>query len=130
HLRSRDVMDGSPEASELVYGALARREPVKSSAPTTVEYLTAIEEARADAVVVITPATEFTGMYRNAAVAAEISARPSVVVDSRTAAAAQGLIVLAASEAAEAGGSFDDVVAVARDAVLRADLVAALASSE
>jgi DegV family protein with EDD domain len=130
HLRSRDVMDGRPDASELVYGALARREPVKSSAPTAVEYLTAIEEAHADAVVVITPATEFTGMYRNAAVAAEISARPAVVVDSRTAAAAQGLVVLAASEAAEAGGSLEEVVAVARDAVLRAELVAALESIE
>jgi fatty acid-binding protein DegV len=89
HLRSRDIDDGTTEASELVYGALARREPVKSSAPTAVEYLTAIEEAVSDSVVVITPAAEFTGMYRNAAVAAEISGRPAIVVDSRTAAAAQ-----------------------------------------
>jgi DegV family protein with EDD domain len=128
HLRARDILDGSPSASELVYGALARREPVKSSAPTTVEYMTAIEEAPTDAVVIITPATEFTGMHRNAAVAAEISGRPAIVVDSRTAAAAQGLVALAAAEAADAGGSLEDVVAVARDAVRRAELVAALES--
>jgi DegV family protein with EDD domain len=130
HLRSRDVLDATSGASDLVYEALAQREPVKSSAPTTVEYLTAIEEARSDAVVVITPATEFTGMYRNAAVAAEISERSAVVVDSRTAAAAQGLVVLAAWEAAEAGASVDDVVATAGDAASRADLVAALESVE
>ena len=126
HLRSRDILDGTPAASELVYRALARREPVKSSAPTAVEYLTAIEEARSDAVMVITPAAEFTGMYRNAAVAAEIAGRPAVVVDSRTAAAAQGLVVLAASQAAQAGASLDEVVAEAQDAASRADLVAAL----
>lgn len=130
HLRSRDIADGTPGASELVYDALAQREPVKSSAPTTVEYLTAIEEARSDAVVVITPAEEFTGMYRNAAVAAEISGRQALVVDSRTAAAAQGLVVLAAWEAAEAGASAREVVAAARDAAGRADLVAALESVE
>ena len=130
HLRSRDIADGTSEASELVYGALSRREPIKSSAPTTVEYLTAMEESGADAVVVITPAAEFTGMYRNAAVAAEISSRPTIVVDSRTAAAAQGLVVLAAAEAARAGASTDDVVAASRDAARRVDLVAALESVE
>jgi DegV family protein with EDD domain len=130
HLRSEDIVDGSPGASDLVYRALAQREPVKSSAPTTVEYLTAIEEARSDAVVVITPAAEFTGMYRNAAVAAEISSRSAVVVDSRTAAAAQGLVALTALEAAESGASVQEVVTVAREAALRAELVAALRSVE
>jgi DegV family protein with EDD domain len=130
HLRSRDIDDGTTEASELVYGALARREPVKSSAPTAVEYLTAIEEAVSDSVVVITPAAEFTGMYRNAAVAAEISGRPAIVVDSRTAAAAQGLVVLAAAETAGAGGSAEEVAEAAVDAARRVDLVAALESVE
>jgi len=130
HLRSRDILDGTAGASELVYHALAQREPVKSSAPTTMEYLTAVEEARSDSVVVITPAAEFTGMYRNAAVAAEIAGCPAVVVDSRTAAAAQGLVVLAAGQAAVAGAAVDEVVAAARDAASRADLVAALESIE
>lgn len=129
-LRSGDISDATEGAADLVYQALARGEPVKSSAPTTLEYLNTIEEAAADAVVVITPATEFTGMYRNASVAAEISRRPAVVIDSRTAAAAQGLVVLAAHEAAEAGESVDDVAAAAREAAGRAELVAALQSLE
>src|SRR5688572_23475110 len=71
HLRSGDISDATEGAADLVYEALARGEPVKSSAPTTLEYLTAMEEAPADSVLVITPAAEFTGMHRNAAVAAE-----------------------------------------------------------
>lgn len=130
HLRSGDISDATEGADELVYQALARGEPVKSSAPTTLEYLTAIEEAPADTVVVITPATEFTGMYRNAAVAAEISRRPAVVIDSRTAAAAQGLVVVAADDAAEAAGNLDQVAAAAREAAGRAELVAALHTVE
>jgi DegV family protein with EDD domain len=130
HLRSEDLVDGAPGAAEVVYGALARGDPVKSSAPTAMEYLAAIEESRADAVVVITPAEEFTGMYRNASVAAEISRRPAAVIDSRTAAAAQGLVVLTAWEAAANGAPMDDVVATARDAARRAELVAALRSVE
>lgn len=130
HLRSGDLTDGSPGAAGLVYDALAHHEPVKSSAPTTVEYLAAIEESRADAVVVVTPAEEFTGMHRNAAVAAEVSSRPAVVVDSRTAAAAQGLVVLAAWEAAAAGGSLEEVAEAARDAARRAELLAALDTVE
>ncbi|MGH2555132.1 MAG: DegV family protein [Actinomycetota bacterium] len=130
HLRSGDISDSTEGAAELVYRALTRGEPVKSSAPTTLEYVNAIEEAPADAVVVITPAAEFTGMHRNATVAAEISQRPAVVVDSRTAAAAQGLVVLAADDAAEAGGSIDEVAAAAREAAGRAELVAALQTVE
>jgi DegV family protein with EDD domain len=126
HLPSGDLRDGMEDAPRLVYEALARDEPVKSSAPSTLEYLTAMEEAEGDGVVVITPATEFTVMYRNAAVAAEICRRPAAVVDSRTAAAAHGLVVTAALEAAEAGGSLEDVVAAAEDASRRAELVAAL----
>src|SRR3989442_8756019 len=103
HLPSGDIRDGMEEAGEVVYRSLARGESVKSSAPSTLESLAAMEGARGDPVAV-TPAAEFTAMYRNAAVAAEISARPIAVVDSRTAAAAHGLVVLAAAEVASAGG--------------------------
>src|SRR5947208_7945840 len=93
HLPSGDLLDGMGEAGPLVYRALARGETVKSSAPSPLEYLAAIEQSDGD-VVVITPATEFTAMYRSAAVAAEISGPRVSVVDSRTAAAAHGLVVL------------------------------------
>jgi DegV family protein with EDD domain len=125
HLPSGDLRDGMGEAGPMVYRALARGEVVKSSAPSPVEYLSAIDQAKGD-VVVITPATEFTAMYRNAAVAAEVCDRPVPVVDSRTAAAAHGLVVLAAAQVAATGGSADDVVVQAEDAGRRVELVAAL----
>jgi DegV family protein with EDD domain len=125
HLPSGDLRDGMGDAGPVVYGALERGEVVKSSAPSPVEYLAAIERVQGD-VVVISPATEFTAMYRNAAVAADISGRPVPVVDSRTAAAAHGLVVLAAAEVAAAGGKVQDVVDCAEDAGRRAELVAAL----
>jgi len=125
HLPSGDIRDGMEEAGDVVYRSLARGESVKSSAPSPLEYLAAMEGAEGDPVAV-TPAVEFTAMYRNAAVAAEISARPVAVVDSRTAAAAQGLVVLAAAEVAAAGGGTEAVVRAAEDAGRRAELVAAL----
>lgn len=126
---SEELADGMPGASRRVYEALQRGEPVKSSAPTALEYLTAIEEAPGDAVVIITPAVEFTGMWGNAWAATDLAERPAVVVDSRTAAAAQGLVALEACEAA-ASGSLQEVVATAEDAARRADLVASLPGVE
>jgi DegV family protein with EDD domain len=130
HLPSGDIDDGTPRASELVYGALAAGEPVKSSAPATVEYLSAIEEAGGSSVVVITPAIEFTVMYRNAVLAAEVAVRPATVVDSRAAAAAHGLVVMAAAEVAAAGGTEAEVVRAAEEASRRAELVGVLDSLE
>ena len=130
HLPSGDFDDGTPRAPELVYAALAAGEPVKSSAPPTVEYLTAIEGIDAPAVVVITPAIEFTVMYRNAVLAAEVAERKVSVVDSRAAAAAHGLVVLAAAEAAASGASESEVVRAAEDASRRAELVGVLDSLE
>ena len=130
HLPSGDVHDGSPNAPQLVYGALQAGEPVKSSAPPTVEYLSAIEEADAPSVVVITPAIEFTVMYRNAVLAAEMAERTVTVVDSRSAAAAHGLVVMAAAEAAAGGASEGEVVRAAEDASRRAELVGVLDSLE
>jgi len=125
HLPTGDLRDDTPEAGTMVYEAMARGEPVKSSAPSTLEYLAAMEQGEGD-VVVITPAAEFTAMYRNAAVAAEIAGGRAAVVDSRTAAAAQGLVTLAAADVAATGGSAGAVVRAAEDAGRRAELVAAL----
>lgn len=126
HLPDRDLHDGMAEAPSAVYAALRRGDPVKSSAPTPAQYLTAIDEREADGVLVITPAAEFTGMLRSATIAADLAAGPVTVVDSRTAAAAQGLVVLAAAEAASSGAGLDQATAAAEEAARRADLVAAL----
>jgi DegV family protein with EDD domain len=120
----RDGVDLKPEA---LYQALARGQSVKSAAPSAFDYLDAVEAGGRPAVIV-TPAREFTHMYRNAALAAEMASVAVTVVDSRSATAGHGLVVMAAAEAREAGGGVDDVVAAAEDASERVDLVACLES--
>jgi hypothetical protein len=126
HLQDRDVSGDDPSAARLVYEALARRDAVKSSAPTVVEYLQALPPTGDDGAVVIAPAAEFTAMVTNASLAADLAEADVRVVDSRTAAAAQGLVVLAAAEAAAEGASLDEVEAAAYDGAGRARLVATL----
>jgi DegV family protein with EDD domain len=121
-----EYRDGVDLDASTMYEALANGVPVKSSAPTALDYLDAIEETEADRVVVVTPATEFTWMYRNACLAQELASKPVAVVDSRSATAGHGLVVLAAAEAQEAGGTLGDVVAAAEDAASRVDLVGCL----
>ena len=126
HLPDADYLDGVDQLASGVYRALERDEPVKSSPPSVVEYFAAIEEAGAPSVIVVTPATEFTTMYRNARLAAEMAGPHVTVVDSRTAAAGHGLVVLAGAEAASAGASPAEVIRTMEQASARVDLVASL----
>lgn len=103
-------------------------EAMKSSPPTVLDYFEAIEDSDRDAAVVLTPAVEFTVMRRHAEAAADLANREVHVVDTRTAAAAQGLVVLAALRAAQDGATAEAVADVARRAAARADLVAVLDS--
>lgn len=120
------------EASDLdvdpadVYARLARHEAVKSQAPSPATYLDAIEAGDHDGAIVLTPADEFTVMAHHARLAAELAVRPTVVVDTRTAAAGHGLVVRAAAIAAAAGATLDEVSATARDAAQRVELIAAM----
>jgi DegV family protein with EDD domain len=98
--------------------------------PFVTEYLAAVEAGDADAAVVVTPAIEFAAMFRNAALAAELSTRPCVTIDARTAAGGQALVVLAGAEAAAGGARLDDVVRVIEDASRRVEVVASLATLE
>ena len=107
-----------------VWRALRHGEEVKTRAPSVLEYLLAMEEPGYDDAVVITAAATFTGMHEHAVQAAGMTARPVVVVDSRTAAAAQGLIVGVALDAAAAGARSADVAALAAAAATRARLMA------
>jgi DegV family protein with EDD domain len=116
----------SPDTASRVYAALAAGETVRSSPPTAVEFLKAIEDGDFDSAVVVTPAVEFTVMYRNASVAARLASRAVEVVDCRTAAAAQSLVVLAVLDAVGRGATAQEAAAAARRAAERADLVAAL----
>jgi DegV family protein with EDD domain len=128
HIGSEEFRNGIDLEPAKLYAALERDLPVKSAAPSPLDYLDAIEAVGDQPAVIVTPATEFTRMYRNAVLGAELSARSIAVVDSRSATAGHGLVVLAAAQARDAGGSLDDVVAAAEDAAARVELVAALES--
>ena len=120
-----DPPDGAP-----VPEALAREELAGANHPFVTEYLQAIESPDFDSAVVITPAIEFATMYRNAALAAEFATRPVALIDARTAAAGQALVVLAGAEAAAEGAGMEDVVHVVEEAARRVELVASLATLE
>ena len=107
-----------------------REELAGANHPFVTEYLQAIESPEFDAAVVIAPAIEFATMYRNAALAAEFATRPVVLVDARTAAAGQALVVLAGAEAAANGAGIEEVVRVVEEASRRVELVASLATLE
>lgn len=128
HLPGADRPDGGEDLPLLVYEALEADQPVKSSPPSVAEYLAAIEEAEADAVVVVTPAALYTAMGANAALAASLATRQAVVVDSGTGAAGQGLVALAGAVRAAEGGRLEAVVDAAEEAAGRVDLVGALAA--
>lgn len=125
-----DVRDGQSGASERVFGAMADGQSLKSEAPSAADYLHAMDEAGGEGLVVVTPAVEFTVMYRNARLAAEVAERPVRVVDCRTAAAAHGLVVLEAARAAAAGAGLEEVTAAAEAAAMRAELCAKLDAIE
>lgn len=122
-----DIPDG-PEAAEATYSALRQEKLVKSSPPSAMDYLRTIEDPDFDAAVVLTPASQFTVMHHNAQIAARLADRPVEIVDTRTAAAAQGLVVLAAWRVLVAGGSVEEIADGARQAASRVELVAALPS--
>jgi DegV family protein with EDD domain len=124
----RETSDSDVDPAD-VYRRLDRGEAVKSHAPPPAAYLEALEAGDHPGALVLTPAHEFTVMAHNARLAAELASRPTVVVDTRTAAAGQGLVVRAALAAAQAGTGLDEVSDVARDAAARVELVAAILDS-
>jgi fatty acid-binding protein DegV len=116
----------TPEAIDEVYRVLESREPVASAPPTLAEYLCGIEDGAFEEALVLTPASEFAGMYRVATVAAGLSERLVEVVDTRTIAAGQCLVAVAALGAISAGAGATEAAEVARSAAERTQLVAAL----
>jgi DegV family protein with EDD domain len=121
-------------------------EGVQTSGPAPGAFLQAIEEAdHGEGVLVLTVAKRFSSTYESARTAASLRAasnagvppsgpsnggRPSMVrravrvVDTGTAAGAQGLVVLAAARRAASGGTLDEVEAAARAAMRSVHLVA------
>lgn len=130
HLPGADRVDGSDHLSRRISEAVERDQYVRSSHPFITDYLAAIEDSACEEVVIVTPAMEFAGMFRNASLAAELTSRRAVVVDSRTAAAGEALVVLAGAEEAAAGRTLAEVVATIESASRRVDLVATLETLE
>ena len=89
-------------------------------------------EAGADGVVVVTISSSLSATHEAARVAAEAVADviPVRIVDSRAVSMAEGTVAIVAAEAAAAGKSLDDVVAVAEAMVPRTRTYAALDTLE
>lgn len=107
-------------------------EGVTTSGPSPGEFAEAIERARAvagvDTVVVLTIAATMSSTHKAAVVAAETLGSGVRVVDTRTAAGAEALVVLAAARRAQAGGTADEVEAAALAVADRVRLVATVDS--
>lgn len=117
--RLRDLREGNswPTTSQPALGAFAT--------------LYAELSERADGIVSIHVPDELSGTLHTARLAAEQAASvPVRVIDARTAAIAQGFVVLAAARAAAEGKSLDEVAAAAEATIPRVGLYATLASLE
>jgi DegV family protein with EDD domain len=128
------------EIGEVAYrdGELDREEVfaradqgVTTSGPSPGDVLETLEaHAGQDGTVVLTVAAAMSGIYDTARTAAALFPGKVRVVDTATAAGAQGLVALAAAARARAGGSLDEVEAAARAVIARVRLVACLDSLE
>jgi len=133
-LEGKSYRDGIDITAEDIYRYLpAARTLPTTSAPSPSDYYAAIAQAatRHSSVLVITVSRRLSAMLHSAMTAAA-TARDSLghvrirVLDSGTAAGAQGLVVLEAARAAAAGAYLDDVANVARDTMSRVELIAFL----
>ncbi|HEY8486841.1 MAG TPA: DegV family protein [Limnochordales bacterium] len=116
-LGDEQLRDGVDITAEQVYRRLrqwqGRAVAVSTSAPSPGDFLQAFRRAAqrgASAVVAVTVAAPLSASWRSAGVAAASSPIPVTVVDSRTAAAAQGWVAVEAARVARAGGTVQEVV--------------------
>ena len=126
--------DGIDMSTAEFYARLrqAKKLPTTSgSLPTP--YLEAYRKAsqRAGSILCITIPAKFSGLYNSAQLAVEMAkgALPNVtieVLDCGTAAAGQGLVVLAAAKAAALGKSLTEVIGITKGVMKRVNLLATL----
>jgi fatty acid kinase fatty acid binding subunit len=108
-------------------GELLGDERVTTSAPTPGEFEAAIRAALAAGasdVLVLTIASAMSASHHAAGVAVRDVGERARVLDTKTAAGAQALVVLAAATAAASGAGIDEVTAAALEVVSRVRLVA------
>ncbi len=127
----RDGIDITPGQ---FYNMLKKAEKPPTTAaslpgPVLETYLKAARKA--SSILFITLSEKFSGMYNSALLAKDMAKEPLPgvaieVIDSRTAAAAEGLVVLAAARAAIAGKSLEEVIEVTNSVIKKVSLFAAL----
>lgn len=102
----------------------------ETAAPSAGAFIEACEAQTAegaDGIVIVSLSSRLSATHQAAVIAAENHrGAPVRVVDSRTVSMAQGLVAIAAAEAAASGPTLDDVVAAASAAVSRVDILVAL----
>jgi DegV family protein with EDD domain len=104
-------------------------EGLSTSGPAPGRVAEAVEAAdEGDGVIVLTISSEMSSTYDSARLAVQAADGAVALVDTGTAAGAEGLVVLAAARCAQAGGSLGDVEAAARRASAEVRLVATLPS--
>lgn len=130
-----EIVDGSISAED--FWSRCNSSPVlpQTSAPSTGDFEEAFRKAAAagaNGVVCVTLASGLSATFSSASAAAEsVKADIAVrVVDSRTASLGEGLITLAAAEAAESGAGVEQVEAAATNAASRTKVYAALDTLE
>ena len=121
--------DGELELAEVI-----RRAPegISTAGPAPGELAAAVGRGdQGDGVVVLTVSRRMSAVFQAANLAAGLAEGRAVrVVDTRTAAGGQALVVLAAAQAAQRGAGLAEVVAAAERAAGRTRLVATLPSLE
>lgn len=126
--------DGVDLTHEEVYRMLRDvRHPPGTSSPSVGDFLETYVAAaqKASAIVSIHVSPKLSGTYSAAATASKlVDEVPIRVVDSHSAAIAQGFVVLAAARAAAAGADLEEVVARAEDVAARVNLLAILGTLE
>ena len=107
-LGDRSVRDGSIDVAELIDPSI----DVSTSGPTPGDYLEAIDQSNDEGTVILTLSREMgAGSFLAAQAAARTVTMPLRVIDTECAAGAQGLVVMAAADAARSSAAIDEVAA-------------------
>lgn len=128
----RVYQDGTDAFQGEFYDLLRHaNHPPTTSAPTPGVYLEAYRKLsqRAESVLCITVSPHFSAMFEAASVARDLAQQvlphtQIAVVDSQSAAMAQGFVVLAAARCAETGADLEQAIVAANDVASRVALIA------
>lgn len=117
------LVDGSLSGRDVI--AREARQRLTTSAPSPGAFLEALERAGGRAALVATVSSSMSSSYEAAMTAASYrKGAPIAVVDTKSAAGGEGLVVMEAARTAGAGGSLHEVARAAQAVVARVRLVA------